>query len=145
MNPARCTTPPFSGGPQGRGRGPRAKRLRLAILGNSPCHLCTAACCKQNGHEYAALLQGDEIRKFAAFSAEVPIDAGGRVVVERVLPYVNGRCQFLGEDDRCTIYPDRPQACRAFSCIDHFNAEGIGAHGPFLVRNAPVLRLLEEL
>jgi Fe-S-cluster containining protein len=26
------------------------------------------------------------------------------------------RCQFLGDDLRCTIYDDRPQVCRTFSC-----------------------------
>jgi Fe-S-cluster containining protein len=121
------------------------KRLRLAILGNSPCHLCTAACCKQNGHAYAAVLRGDEIRKFAAFSVDAPIRSGDRVIVEKVLPYVDGRCQFLGDDDRCTIYPDRPAACRTFECIDHFNQDGIGAHGPFLARNAGVRQMLQEL
>ena len=121
------------------------RRIRIAILGDSPCQLCTAACCKQNGHDYAALLRGDETRKFAAFCVDAPMRDGGRVLIEKVLPYVNGRCQFLGDDDRCTIYEDRPQACRAFQCVDHFNRDGIGAHGPFLARNAPVLRMLEGL
>jgi Fe-S-cluster containining protein len=120
--------------------------VRIAILGHNPCHLCTAACCKQNGHDYAALLRDREIRRFAAFSVDAPIDAGdGRIVIEKVLPYVNGRCQFLGEDDRCAIYEDRPQACRAFGCVGEFNRNGIGAHGTFLRRNAPVLQMLEGL
>jgi Fe-S-cluster containining protein len=126
---------------------PVVRSVRIAILGDNPCHLCTAACCKQNGHDYAALLQGDEVRKFAAFAIDARIDTGGArgVVVEKVLPYVNGRCQFLGEDDRCTIYEDRPAACRAFGCVGDFNREGIGAHGLFLRRNAPVLRILQDL
>jgi Fe-S-cluster containining protein len=133
------------GGPQSRGLR-RARSIRIAILGANPCHLCTAACCKQNGHDYAALLQGDEIRKFAAFSTDALIDAGtAGIVIEKVLPYVNGRCQFLGDDDRCTIYEDRPQACRTFGCVTEFNRDGIGAHGPFLRRNAPVLERLENL
>ena len=120
--------------------------VRIAIVGESPCDLCTAACCRQNGHEYAALLQGEEVRRFAPFSADARIDAGGgRVVVEKVLPYVNGRCQFLGAGDRCTIYEDRPAACRAFQCVAHFNRDGIGAHGEFLRRNPPVLNLLNSL
>ena len=116
--------------------------LRLAILGDSPCGRCTAACCKQNGHDYAAILRGDEVRRFAAFAVDVPIRDGGRVVIERVLPYVDGRCQFLGEDDRCTIYDDRPGACRAFQCIAHFNQSGVGEHGTFLQRNRAVLDML---
>ena len=51
------------------------RRLRLAILGDSPCYLCSAACCKQNGHAYAALLQGDdERRRFAPFAIDVAIE-----------------------------------------------------------------------
>jgi hypothetical protein len=121
------------------------KRLRLAVLGDCPCDLCTAACCRQNGHEYAAILRGHEIRKFAAFSVDAAIRDGQRVVIEKVLPYVDGRCQFLGDDHRCTIYDDRPTACRAFQCLSHFNVDGIGAHGPFLRRNVAVAALLQTL
>lgn len=121
-----------------------ARRLRLQIRGSSPCASCTAACCKQNGHAYAALLQGEERRKFAAFSVDAPIYSEGCIIVEKVLPYADGRCQFLGDDDRCTIYADRPDACRAFQCIDQFNADGVGSHGEFLRRNEAVLRLLES-
>ena len=119
--------------------------IRLAIVGSSPCHLCTAACCKQNGHDYAAILRGEEVRRFAAYSIEVPFQSDGAVVVERVLPYVGGRCQFLDEEDRCRIYEDRPGACRAFECVPQFNAEGVGRHGVFLQRNARVREMLESL
>src|SRR5437764_451869 len=121
------------------------RTLRIAIVGDSPCGLCRAACCKQNGHEYAAMLRGHEVRKFAALAVDVTIREGERLVSERVLPYVDGRCQFLGEDDRCTIYDDRPSACRAFQCVEHFNPRGVGAHGPFLERNVTVLTILEMM
>jgi Putative zinc- or iron-chelating domain len=125
---------------------PRANRLRLAILGQSPCDLCTAACCKQNGHTYAARLHDDEIRRFAAFSIDVPIaDKDNRLTYARVLPYIHGRCQFLAADDRCTIYDDRPRACRQFQCIDAYNADGLGAHGLFLQRNPRVKDVLDIL
>ena len=120
-------------------------RLRIAILGQSPCHNCHAACCRQNGHDYAAILRGEEIRRFAPFAVKVPIRRAGRIVVEHALPYIKGRCQFLGADNRCTIYEDRPRACRDFQCLPHFNAEGVGRHGPFLQRNPKVLKLLECL
>src|SRR3954468_18785976 len=78
--------------------------LRLAILGDSPCDLCTAACCRQNGHDYAVLLEGErERRKFAAFAVDVPVEQGesdstpGAISIERVLPYHAGRCRFLGD------------------------------------------------
>jgi|GEM_PF-2370780 len=107
----------------------------------SPCHRCYAACCRQNGHEFAALLSGDERRRFAAFSEAVTIRDNNALVVERVLPYIDGKCQFLGDDNRCTIYEDRPAACRAFECAPALDAHGAGQHGIFLKRNPRVLTL----
>jgi Fe-S-cluster containining protein len=120
---------------------------RLAILGESPCHLCYAACCKQNGHDYAVLLEEVERRRFGPFAMDVQINNGQRTVIERVLPYRNGRCVFLGEDDRCTIYDDRPMNCRRFQCIRYFHQGGMGPteHGEFLQKNRRVLEILESL
>lgn len=114
--------------------------------GRSPCERCYAACCRQNGHAFAAVLQGEaERRKFAAFAVDATFArADGTVTSERVLPYVNGKCQFLGDDDRCTIYDDRPLACRQFECVAHFHRDGAGRHGEFLLRNPRVLTLLES-
>jgi Fe-S-cluster containining protein len=132
--------------------------FRLAILGDSPCDLCTAACCRQNGHAYAVLLEGErERRRFAAFAVDVPVEQGegdstpgsrpGAVSVERVLPYHAGRCRFLGDDDRCTIYDDRPANCRRFQCVSGFHHGGgsVDRHSPFLNRNPAVLSVLERL
>jgi len=118
------------------------KRLRIAILGASPCGQCTAACCRQNGHDYAALLEGDEVRRFAPYAIDASINAGGRVVIEKVLPYIDGRCVFLGDEGACLVYQDRPAACRAFECVRHFNRDGIGRHDVFLGRNPRVLEML---
>lgn len=117
------------------------RTIRIAIVGPSPCDHCVAACCKQWGPAYAVLLRGDEVRRFAPFAIDVPIEADGRLIVERVLPYVNGRCQFLGSDDRCTIYEDRPQSCRDFECVPHFHHD---VHGVFLQKNPHVLELLKQ-
>lgn len=118
----------------------------IVSVGRSPCQRCDAACCRQNGHAFAAVLQGEaERRKFAAFAVDASFArADGTVVSERVLPYVDGKCQFLGDDDRCTIYEDRPLACRQFECADHFHCDGAGRHGEFLLRNPRVLKLLES-
>ena len=130
------------------------RRLRLAILGDSPCDLCVAACCKQNGHAYAVLLEGnDERRRFAPWSADVPIRPPGAApeappVLERVLPYRDdGRCPFLGTNDRCTIYDDRPRNCRRFQCVSDFHHGGrdLAGHGEFLRRNGRVLAMLESI
>lgn len=154
MDQDATTTPGQSAGSFATAAPPRILRdqttvprpLRLAICGESPCALCTAACCKQNGHAYAARLQHDEIRRFAPFAIDVPIrSASGALTFERVLPYVDGRCQFLDTDDRCAIYEDRPLACRQFQCIEHFNQHGLARHSVFLVRNTAVREMLETL
>jgi Fe-S-cluster containining protein len=121
--------------------------LRLAILGSSPCDRCTAACCKQNGHEYAVLLEGDERRKFAAFAVDALMAGDACSVVEKVLPYREGRCVFLGGDDRCTIYEDRPMNCRRFECVTGYHQAGadLTTHSRFLSLNPAVRRLLEVL
>ena len=120
------------------------RRVRVAIVGASPCGSCRANCCRQNGHEFAVLLRGEEVRRFAPFAVDVQIERqGGGVVSERVLPYVGGRCQFLGEDGLCTIYEDRPASCREFECVRFFNAEGVGRHGRFLQLNPDVRARLE--
>ena len=124
-------------------------RLRLAILGDSPCHLCTANCCKQNGHDFAVLLEGEpERRRFAPFAVDVTVRrANGATSFERVLPYRDGRCPFLGKDDLCTIYEDRPTNCRRFQCVSGYHLSGgdLSHHSEFLQRNPDVLARLESL
>jgi Fe-S-cluster containining protein len=119
--------------------------LRIAVIGSSPCHACAALCCKQNGHDYAVLLEGEaERRRFAAFSTAVVVSGDRAPVEERVLPYVDGRCRFLGDDDRCTIYDDRPANCRRFECVRSFRTGPGGSHGVFLRRNPAALRAIES-
>lgn len=124
----------------------RRRLLRLAILGQSPCHLCVAACCKQNGHAYAVLLEGDERRRFAAWSVSAQITDGVRVNHERVIPYRDSRCPFPPYD-LCTIYEDRPVNCRRFQCVAAYHRGGtdLSGHGEFLNRNPTVLVMLEAL
>lgn len=76
---------------------------------------------------------------------DVAIDRDGRIVTERVLPYVGGRCQFLDADDRCMIYEDRPRACREFQCVRYYNESGLGRHGRFLEMNADVRARLDAM
>ena len=123
------------------------RRLRLAILGDSPCDRCTAACCRQNGHAYAVLLEGDERRKFAPWARDVPVRQGDVIASERVLPYRDGRCVFLGEDDRCTVYEDRPVNCRRFQCVTGYRPvpDDPAGHSPFLRANPEVVRVLDGL
>jgi len=120
------------------------KTIRIAILGASPCDRCVAACCKQNGHEFAAILDEDERARFGPFAQLVSLKrSDGALVSEFVLPYRDGRCQFLGADDRCTIYDDRPRNCRRFECVRFFRSEPDRSHGAFLRRNPVALRAIE--
>ena len=122
------------------------RKLRIAILGASPCDRCVAACCRQNGHEFAVILEEDERVRFGPFAQMVSMRrSDGTLASEFVLPYRDGRCQFLGDDDRCSVYDDRPRACRAFECTTKFNAHGIDRHDPFLMRNPRVLELLQSM
>ena len=124
-------------------------RLRIAVVGASPCGSCWAACCKQSVSEFAVLLHGDgERRRFAAWSVTLPVRDGadGTLRHERVIPYRDdAKCPFLGDDDRCTIYNDRPAACRAFECTRHYHQHGQGTHGVFLRGNPNVAGLLAEI
>lgn len=133
-------------------RAEQSRRIRIAVAGASPCPRCSAACCKRTVSEFAVLLETDEERRrFAAWSVTIGLrDAASRLRHERVIPYREGGkegacCTFLGRDDRCTIYEDRPQACRRFECTRHFNQEGLGRHGLFLRGNAQVVQLLQAV
>ncbi|MEM6562255.1 MAG: YkgJ family cysteine cluster protein [Planctomycetota bacterium] len=115
--------------------------MRIAVVGASPCERCTAVCCKRTVTDYAVLLEGaDEERRFGPWSETVVLDGNQS---RRVIPYRADRCPFLGDDDRCTIYADRPLHCRRFECTKFFDSGG--GHGTFLRQNADVLALLETL
>lgn len=122
------------------------RSVRIALVGASPCERCFAACCKRTVSEYAVLLQtDDERRRFGPWSITLPVRDGTQVVHERVIPYrddtpTTARCPFLGNDDRCTIYDDRPLACREFECTRHFDPRR--GHGYFLRGNPTVAALL---
>jgi len=67
------------------------------------------------------------------------------VSTESILPYVAGRCQFLGQDHLRTVYDHRPASCRSFECVTYFNAEAMNSRGEFLRRNPAVLMLAGEM
>jgi Fe-S-cluster containining protein len=125
----------------------RSRRLRIAAVGASPCGACDAACCRQTATEFAVLLQTDvERQRFAPWAITLPIrDDDGNLRHERVIAYRDGRCPFLGEDHRCTIYEDRPLGCREFDCTRYYRTSPGRSHGMFLQRNPRVAMLLESL
>ena len=68
-----------------------------------------------------------------------------RLTFERVLPYVDGRCQFLGDDDRCTIYDDRPANCRRFECAPGYHHAGGNIGSMYTINFYPNFAPVQEL
>lgn len=114
-----------------------------------PCDQCTAVCCRQYSHDYAAEIGPDEEDSFpeaiwwqdsnpgllAALNDHNP--------VLRVLPYVDGKCVNLGEDNRCKRYDTRPEVCQSFSCVSSYKARPSGEHGYFCDDHPEVVQLIE--
>ena len=102
-----------------------------------PYNRCTGACCRRGstGHEFATwLLESAEIERFRTTAK---LTAEGWVI-----PFDDYRdCVFL-KNDRCSIYEERPVACRAFNCLAGYEAHGPGRHTFFLQDNPNVLRLV---
>jgi Fe-S-cluster containining protein len=117
------------------------RRVRIAIIGPSPCERCDAACCRQSAWPYAVLLQSDdERRRFGPWSESILLDDHDGLRTAHVIAYRDGRCPFLGADDRCTIYDSRPLSCRQFECTRRF-----GNDETFFHANPRVRSLLESL
>lgn len=108
-----------------------------------PCAACDGACCKQTHHEFAVILDDEEAGGFPE-AVEAADGMGGK---NWWLPYEDGRCIFLGGDDRCTIYPRRPRACQTFNCVSGWgirNYNGIRGSSCFLEDNPRVNDLIEK-
>lgn len=76
----------------------------------SPCRRCDAKCCKYIAVEIDkpdTLSEFDEIRWMLAHrGVTVFIDEGEWFFL------INGKCRYLDEKNRCTIYDNRPALCR---------------------------------
>lgn len=118
------------------------RTIRIAIIGPSPCDQCDAACCKQSAWPFAVLLQDENERcRFRPWSTTTLLnDSDGKTRTVQVIGYQNGRCPFLGGDDRCTIYEDRPLSCRQFECTRR-----LGRDETFFAANPRVRRLLVSM
>ncbi len=53
--------------------------------------------------------------------ARIVLSEGTRIMVLR---QARGACQFLGDDDRCQVYPQRPLGCRVFPFDPTFTQRG---------------------
>lgn len=76
---------------------------------------CTACgnCCRT----LQIVVDARDIRRLAA-RLDIPAPSFRRRYVrvdgDGILHFAAAPCAFLGEDNRCTVYEDRPQACRDF-------------------------------
>ncbi len=90
--------------------------MRAALAGEAdsdvPCGTCTACC---RSRQFVHVEPGDD-RALAVIPPELLFPAPGLPSGHYVMGYdQDGACPML-VDDRCTIYADRPRACRVFDC-----------------------------
>ena len=101
------------------------------------CSMCSGVCC----YSPPQLSSMDELR-FA-------IDHGVDLIASKVLDngyYISidrreGKCPFLGDDGKCTIYEDRFYVCRWFKCrsycVDIEHDEGLNFFEGLIVPKEP--------
>lgn len=103
-----------------------------------PCETCTGApCCKAflvqlTEDEYESGLYANYAVKITEESREqLRFNIGAFILSLDALPILYGSyntvyylegaadyaCPFLGENNKCTIYNDRPTVCRSYSCV----------------------------
>ncbi len=88
--------------------------------------LCRAMCCKLGG---GVALTPDEIRSGKYLMEYLCIEKKEQCTKDIEcyhkivqLKTENGICVYLGDDDHCTIYEDRPRMCRNYLCsTGHWN------------------------
>ncbi len=85
----------------------------LPILGDTLCAKCVGLCCKYITIEIdkpSNKRERDDIRWYLLHEGITLLVEDGRWMVK-----VPTTCTALGENNECTIYEDRPQACREYS------------------------------
>jgi len=103
-----------------------------------PCEKCNAACCRQySDHKFASALYEDEENLFP--EAKLFHDHDSHFMA---IPYKNGKCIHLMDDDKCGIYDRRPRNCREFNCIHGYLLFG-SHHGSHLDNNPHVVELIQ--
>jgi Fe-S-cluster containining protein len=84
------------------------------------CTKC-AHCCRT----LQVVVDSTDIKRLAARIGVTPRQFSRRYVADGddgTRHFATSPCKFLGEDNRCTVYEDRPKACRDFPYLheDHF-------------------------
>lgn len=85
----------------------------------SACDTCPGRCCSRAfGFESIKLTSAEALMPVFRPYAELWLNGS------YYLPMgtgVRGKCRFLNNANRCSIYEQRPEACRGFVCHDHYN------------------------
>ena len=88
-----------------------------AVVDGVTCD-CSTECCRFGLTGREPWLTRAEFDVFTAF-----VKAQGRRM-PTVPAAADGRCAFLGDDDRCRIYAARPLGCRTFFCANAKHPDG---------------------
>lgn len=113
---------------------------RIMKTPKPPCDKCHGACCRATSRwPYAVEIMKKELDKFP--EAVLMHSPYGKLVP--VLPYIDGKCVHLSDDNRCQIYDRRPQICQEFTCVSGYMLYSDGTHGRFLRTNPDVTTLIE--
>lgn len=104
------------------------------------CDSCSGVCCKQSDNRPFAvmLVDGDNAEDYQTIEADDGIDDDVKV---KAIPYRDGKCIYLSDENRCTIYEKRPVLCREFYCFTNYDPEKRLSF--FLEDNPEVVELIE--
>jgi len=129
VDPGGLTTPAGEFGPWLLG-------MQAALRGEAdadvPCGACTV-CCRSRQFVH---VEPDDQRALRAIAPELLFPAPGLPPGHYVLGYdEHGACPML-VDDACSIYADRPRACRAFDCRLFVAVDRLDAAAPAIADRA---------
>lgn len=109
-----------------------------------PCNYCNGACCRQTwNHAYAVVLDEDELEGLDYVVYNDPDPCFPEDAQISVLPYVDGKCIYLDQDNKCSVYDHRPKRCREFSCLSGYDFSTGRTNSFFLEDNPDVVKLIE--
>jgi uncharacterized protein len=83
-------------------------------------YVCTGcgACCRWPGLVHVAPVEVDRLAAHLALPVNAFIDRYTKLAPDRrglvLIDREDGGCIFLGQDDRCQVYPARPEQCKDF-------------------------------
>lgn len=107
------------------------KQTHTEVFGEVDCLAC-AHCCKTS----PPLVTKNDVNRIAKHLGITPREFGRKYVIEDIngeLSFNAVPCRFLADDNRCTIYDVRPEACRRYP---HTDEEDFAARKSLNLSNA---------